>query len=142
MAENFKRFVDRDFAKQGETVSFADGYPLLLTTDASLQQFNHWLGEPIGMNRFRPNLVLSGSLPFAEDEWKTIRIGNIEFDVAKPCARCMVPSIDPETLEQNPQVLKTLAKYRKQGNGVNFGQNLIPRSFGKIEVGEAVKILD
>ena len=142
MADDFQRFVEKDFAQAGETVSFADGYPILLTTEASLQQFCQWLGEPIAMSRFRPNLVLSGALPFAEDQWKTIRVGGVEFDVVKPCSRCMVPSIDPETLEQNPLVLKTLAKHRTQGKGVNFGQNLIPKSFGEIEVGADVEVLD
>ena len=142
MADDCQRLVDPDFAGNAETVSFADGFPILLTTEASLHQFNQWLGETIGMNRFRPNLVLTGSLPFAEDEWKTIRIGEIEFDVAKPCARCVVPSIDPQTLEHNPKVLKTLAKYRQRGKGVLFGQNLIPKSFGKIDVGAVVEILN
>ncbi len=108
MPDDYQRFVDKKYASAGETVSFADGFPLLLTTEESLQQFNEWLGETITMTRFRPNIVLSGAAPFAEDQWKRIRVGEIEFEVAKPCSRCMVPSLDPETLEKNPRVLEIL----------------------------------
>ncbi len=141
MPEDSQRFVNKKYATAGETVSYADGYPLLLTTEESLNQFNQWLGESITMNRFRPNLVISGSPPFAEDKWKSIRVGEIEIAVAKPCARCMIPSLDPESLEENPKVLTTLAIHRKQGKGVNFGLNIIPQSQGVIKVGDVVEIL-
>jgi uncharacterized protein YcbX len=93
------------------------------------------------MNRFRPNVVVKGCEPFAEDTWNRIRIGDVELAVAKPCARCMVTTIDKETLAKSKEPLKTMASYRKQGNGVMFGQNAIPLNEGRLRLGVNVEIL-
>ena len=95
MAEDSHRYVDGVYASAGETVSFADGFPLLLISQASLDDLNSRLSQPVPMNRFRPNLVVEGCAAFAEDGWKRLRIGvqkgvqkgALEFSVAKPCSR-------------------------------------------------------
>jgi hypothetical protein len=93
------------------------------------------------MNRFRPNLVLRGSEPFAEDTWSRICIGEVEMAVVKPCARCVVTTIDKQSLEKSKEPLKTLATYRKQTGGVMFGQNVIPLNEGRLRLGMNVEIL-
>lgn len=147
MPETVQRLVDKDYAKLGETVSFADGFPLLLTTTPSLQQFNRWLRKNgantgVSMQRFRPNLVLDGCEAFAEDHWSVIKIGEILFDVVKPCARCAIPTINPETLEKEPAVFKTLKQHRGREGDVYFGQNLIPRGTGMLRMGDQVELLE
>jgi uncharacterized protein YcbX len=142
------RAVDPGYARSGDQVGFADGFPLLLISDASLTAFNAQLsiagaGAPtaIGSERFRANIVVAGSTPYAEDEWLKLRIGNIEFDVVKPCSRCVIPSIDPLTAERQPIISKTLARTRRRGDAVYFGQNLIHRGVGIIKVGDEVVVL-
>lgn len=123
-------------------VSFADAYPLLLISEASLTDLNQRLAEPIPMNRFRPNLVVSGCEAYAEDSWQQIRINGIIFDVVKPCERCIITTTDQVTAtRKGPEPLKTLATYRKVKNGVIFGQNLIHREQGEIQVGSSIEIL-
>lgn len=135
------RPVDPDYARSGDQVGFADGFPLLLIAEASLQAFNAELPMAIGSERFRPNIVIEGSAPYAEDEWRRLRIGNTEFDVVKPCSRCVIPSLDPLTAQRQPIVSKTLARTRRRGDAVYFGQNLIHRGFGSIAVGDSVTVL-
>lgn len=96
------------------------------------------------MLRFRPNLVIEGSAAFAEDGWKRIRIGTVEFRVVAPCSRCILTTLDPKTGERSAdrEPLMTLAKYRKQEGGVMFGQNLVPDGPGQLEVGLAVEVLE
>jgi uncharacterized protein YcbX len=132
-----------------DEVSFADGYPFLLTNEASLADLNSRLEEPIPMNRFRPNLVVSGFEPFAEDSWKKIKIGEQIFHVVKPCSRCVITTTDQETGERkSKEPLKTLAKFRSLfGDGeVFFGQNLVAdRSAGEkgfLRVGDSVEVLE
>ncbi len=135
------RPVDPTYARSEDEVGFADGFPLLLITEASLQAFNAELPAPIGSERFRPNIVLAGNAPYAEDEWRRLRIGTIEFDVAKPCSRCVIPSLDPATGERQPVVSKALARTRRRGDAVYFGQNLIHRGLGTIRVGDEAVVL-
>lgn len=147
MPESVQRLVDTDYARSGETVSFADGFPMLLATRPSLQQFNRWLNQngakaEITMQRFRPNLVLDGCEPFAEDGWSVIKIGDILFDVVKPCARCAIPTINPDTLEKEAVVFKTLKQHRGREGEVYFGQNLIPRGGGILRLGDKVELLE
>lgn len=123
-------------------VSFADGYPYLLTNQASLDDLNERLDMPISMDRFRANLVVSGSKAFAEDQWKRISIGKVEFMVVKPCARCQVTTIDQQTGRSSKEPLKTLASYRKQNGRVMFGMNLVALNSGQIEVDSPVSILE
>ncbi len=123
------RAVSPDYGQPGDEVSFADGYPLLLISQAALDALNARLERPVPMLRFRPNLVVAGTGPHAEDDWKRIRIGAIEFDVVKPCTRCVFTTVDYERGEFDPagEPLRTLARYRRTPQGVTFGQNLIPR---------------
>lgn len=125
MPDVSKRLVDTDFAPNGEIVSFADGYPFLVIGQASLDLLNQKLEAPIDMLRFRPNLVFSGGTPHIEDDWKKIQIGDIKFMGVKPCARCAVPNINPQTAEKENEPTQTLKKYRQNGTKILFGQNLL-----------------
>ena len=128
----------------GQRVSFADGYPLLLLTSASLADLNQRLPETQLMSQFRPNLVVSDTLPFAEDGWLRIRIGEVEFQVAKPCSRCVMTTLNAECGEYHParEPLATLATYRRGADGqIYFGQNLIPMNEGWLKVGDGVELL-
>ncbi|HLE91652.1 MAG TPA: MOSC domain-containing protein, partial [Anaerolineales bacterium] len=120
---------------------FADAYPILLTSEESLSDLNSRLEAPVPMNRFRPNIVVKGCEPFAEDTWKRIRIGNVELAVVKPCARCVVTTIDKETLEQGKEPLKTLGRYRRHELGAIFGQNVISLNEGSVRLGMNVEVL-
>jgi hypothetical protein len=93
------------------------------------------------MNRFRPNLVIDGCDAFAEDGWKRIRIGAMTFEVAKPCSRCVMPSIVQETAERDPYINRVLAGYRRVEGTVRFGQNLLYQQCGKLQIGDAVEVL-
>ena len=127
-------------------VSFADGFPLLLTSVGSLGELGRWLtqaGEQkVPMTRFRPSVVVAGAPPWAEDCWRRIRIGAVPFRVAKPCGRCVVTTTDQITGERGKQPLKMLGKRRRFGHELVFGQNLIPDSGGVIRIGDPVEILD
>lgn len=127
-----------------EKVGFADGFPLLLIGQASLDDLSRRVGRSLEMLRFRPNLVVEGSEPYAEDGWKRIRIGGIEFSVARGCSRCILTTIDPATGERSAdrEPLATLKTYREREGEVYFGQNLINRSGGVLEVGMEVEVLE
>lgn len=135
------RSVDPNYAQPEDQVGFADGFPLLLISQASLDDLNQRLESPISMERFRPNLVVSGCEPFAEDQWRRIRIGGIEFRVVKPCSRCSIPGVDPDTGERSKEPTRTLATYRQRDHQVYFGQNLLHDSTGQLEVGMPVEVL-
>lgn len=137
------RPVDPKYSTPGDEVSFADGFPLLLISQAALDHLNTKLHEPIPMLRFRPNLVVAGTQPHAEDDWKRIRIGGIEFDLVKPCMRCTIPTINIERGKFDPdgEPLRTLKTYRRTAKGVSFGQNLIPRGVGTLRIGDVVEVL-
>ncbi len=137
------RPVDPDYSQAGDEVSFADGYPLLLISRAALDALNEKLELPVTMSRFRPNLVVADTLPHAEDGWRSIRIGQVRFDVVKPCSRCVLTTVDPHRGEFDPagEPLRTLTGYRRSPGGVTFGQNLIPRGNGRIALGDEVEIL-
>lgn len=142
MPDTCRRLVDGLYAREGETVSFADGFPLLLISQASLDDLNSRLDNPVSMNRFRPNLVVSGCDSFAEDGWRRIRIGDVEFDVAKPCSRCVIPSIDQATAHRDGQINRVLASYRRVNGQVMFGQNLLYQCAGTLSLGDSVEVLD
>ncbi|WP_225846745.1 MOSC domain-containing protein [Streptomyces sp. HPF1205] len=138
-----RRPVDPDFALPGDTVSLADGFPLLLTTSASLASLNSLIAEgdraaegPLPMSRFRPNVVVEGTEAWAEDDWQRVRIGEVTFRVPKPCARCVVTTTDQETAERGKEPLRTLAKHRNFGTKLLFGQNMIPEGSGTLRVGD------
>ena len=139
------RQVDPSRSLSGDVVSFADAFPLLLIADASLHDLNARLRAPVSMARFRPNLTVSGSAAYAEDRWTRVRIGDVDFDVADTCDRCVMTTIDPHSGTRDPQrqPLKTLADYRRDPDkGIPFGVNLIPRGAGALRLGDPVQLLD
>lgn len=138
------RQVDTAYAQPGDKVGFADGFPLLLIGQGSLDDLSARVGRPLEMLRFRPNLVIEGAAPYAEDGWGRLRIGTVEFERVKPCSRCAIPTLDPHSGERSDdgEPLRTLASYRRDADGVYFGQNLIQRGTGVLEVGMPVTLLD
>ncbi len=169
MPETSERHVSPQFDTGGDIVSFADGYPLLLIGEASLKDLNDRLIEkyhdeeygehlPLPMNRFRPNVVVKGSKAFEEDGWAKVRIGETVFRVAKPCARCVMTTIDQSKGEfDGKEPLKTMASYRlgqqvhpgrfeslgQTATAVLFGENLIPENPGGIiKVGDQIEVLE
>lgn len=142
--ENRARQVDTGYAEPGDKVAFADGFPLLLIGQGSLDDLSARVGRPLEMLRFRPNLVIQGAEPYAEDRWKRIRIGELEFRVAKGCSRCILTTLDPYSGERSAdrEPLATLKTYREREGQVYFGQNLLPRGVGELRVGMAVEVLE
>ena len=142
IADGYKRLVNEKYAiHEDDHTGFADGYPILLISEESLQDLNSRLDTPLPMNRFRPNLVVKGCDPFAEDGWNQIQLGDVKLAVVKPCARCEVTTIDKVTLERSKEPLKTLGKYRKHELGAIFGQNVIPLNGGNLQLGMNVEVL-
>ncbi|MFJ6525430.1 MOSC domain-containing protein [Streptomyces longwoodensis] len=144
-----RRPVDPEFALPGETVSFADGYPLLVTTTASLDALNALIAQgdhaeegPLPMNRFRPSVVVTGTEPWAEDGWSRLTIGDVPFRIAKSCGRCVVTTTDQVTAARGTEPLRTLGRHRRVDGKLVFGQNLVPLSRGTIRVGDPVEVLD
>ncbi|MGW3632212.1 MOSC domain-containing protein [Streptomyces sp. NPDC005122] len=143
-----RRPLDPEYGRPGETVSFADGYPLLLTTLASLDALNSLIAQgdrspegPLPMNRFRPNVVVSGTTAWAEDDWTRVTIGEVAFRVARPCGRCVVTTTDQDTAERGREPLRTLGRHRRFGSRLVFGQNLVPESTGIVRVGDPVTVV-
>lgn len=143
MDASVSRVMTDSHSRPGDEVSFADAFPLLLISRAALDGLNARLAKPVSMLQFRPNFVVDGVSAHAEDGWKLIRIGGIEFDVAKACTRCVFTTVDPMRGERDPEgePLRTLISYRRTPDGVTFGQNLIPRSSGMVHVGDNVEVL-
>jgi len=145
-----RRQSNPEYAGPGVPMHFGDGYPLLLTTEASLAALNELIaaGEkadegPLPMVRFRPNLVVGGGAPWAEDGWLRLRVGEAEFRVVKGCDRCAIPTTDEETAVRRKEPTYTLAKHRRWDGAVWFGMNLVPVNPGTtIRVGDAVEVLD
>jgi uncharacterized protein len=139
-----QRQVDPEYGQPGDLVSFADAYPLLLANAASLDAVNDWLveigDEPVPMTRFRPNVVVAGAPARAEDDWlgRRLRIGGVTFRAVKPCARCVVTTIDQDTAERGRQPLRVLGQRRLARLGPLFGLNLVPDGVGRIAVGDPV----
>jgi uncharacterized protein YcbX len=136
--------------RDGDSVSFADGYPFLLTNTASLDELNQRLevaynghSQAVPMDRFRPNIVIEGDEPFAEDCWDIIQVGEVTFDLVKPCSRCVITTTNQLNGDRNSlqEPLKTLSTFRKVSQaGILFGENMIPRNLGLVKVGDRVKI--
>jgi uncharacterized protein YcbX len=122
-------------------VSFADGFGFLLISEASLEELNRRLEQPLPMNRFRPNLVVRGCEPFAEDGWGDLRLGDLELRVVKPCARCVTTTTDQDTAARGVEPLRTLATFRKRDGGVMFGQNVVHRGTGRLAVGMPLDVV-
>ncbi len=134
------RATDPTYSNPDDKVSFADGFPLLVISQASLDDLNERLEDPVEMTNFRPNIVIDDTEAFAEDHLKTLRIGDVEFAAVKPCSRCVLTTVDPETgiKNQKGEPLKTLSKYRRGEGGVIFGMNLIPKGIGEISLNNTV----
>ena len=143
MSDRHLRPLKRGRGRVSDRVSLADGSPVLLTATASLEDLNRRLPRPVPMINFRPNLVAETSTAFEEDEWQRIRVGSAELDVAWPCTRCVVTTIDAETARKDPagEPIRTLKTFRRAPEGVLFGQNLIPRRLSTVRVGDPIDIL-
>lgn len=140
MADDCLRSVSQEWSRPGDIVSFADGFPLLLIGTASLGDLNRRLRRPVTMANFRPNLVVQTEQAFVEDSWQRVRIGGIEFDVSKACARCVLTTVDPNSgmKSVDGEPLETLKTFRSFELGITFGQNLIPRGVGTLHRGDAL----
>lgn len=142
-ADDYFRQVSQEYApRESDQVGFADGYPFLFISEASLADLNSRLEIPLPMNRFRPNIIIADTEPYAEDTWKVVRIGDVLFDVVKPCARCAITTTDQQTAQRSKEPLRTLATYRQQVRGAMFGQNVIHRSKGCVRTGMTVEVLE
>ncbi len=141
MPDDHRRPVNPERARPGDVVSFADAYPFLLISEASLADLNGRLPTPITMTRFRPSIVVTGCSPFAEDGWAQLRIGAVGFRGVKRCDRCVVTTIDPETGVGGVEPLRTLATYRREDGKVWFGMNLIQDGLGALTVGDELTTL-
>ena len=142
MPDEASRPIDPEFAAPWREVSFTDGFPFLVISQASLDDLNQRLSAPLPMNRFRPNLVIAGTAPFAEDRWRRIRMGHLHLELVKPCARCVVTTTDQATAARGHEPLRTLATYRQVDGQVLFGQNAIHDATGRLAAGEAVEVLE
>ena len=144
-----ERFSSENYAGPETPVSFADGYPVLITNTASLNALNKHIiaagNDAVPMKRFRPNIVIEGEEAWTEDKWKQIKIGDVVLDLVKPCTRCVTTTIDQVSgIKQGKEPLRTLRARRLSKdpdiNGVLFGWNAVPRSLGRIGVGDKVSI--
>ncbi|WP_052537504.1 MOSC domain-containing protein [Gloeocapsa sp. PCC 73106] len=141
-----RKIESRDGVQPGDTVSFADGYPYLLTASASLAELNRRIPEfsKVDMTRFRPNIVITTQEPFVEGDWQLIQIGRVDFAVVKPCIRCVITTINQDTgaKDQFKEPLRTLSTFRQfTDTGILFGENMISRSQGIIKIGDQVQVL-
>ncbi|WP_339695124.1 MOSC N-terminal beta barrel domain-containing protein [uncultured Roseivirga sp.] len=143
MHDDSIRQADQRYAiNETDKVSFADGYPYLMISEESLAQLNGKLDEPMDMRRFRPSIVFKGGKPHEEDEIRRVFCNGIEMYGVKPCARCVMTTVNPDTSEKGKEPLKTLSTYRQTGNKILFGENFIATSKGELKVGYLLKVLE
>jgi len=136
------RYRQPDDQSPAPVVSFADGFPYLTASLESLAELNRRLDEPVEMNRFRPNIVIDGANgPHDEDTWAHFRVSELDFYSAKPCVRCVMTTIDPQTAQKGKEPLKTLATYRRVDSKILFGQNVMAGGEGVVRVGDAIEVL-
>lgn len=138
MPATTQRHIDEKYEVNHETVSFADAMPYLLIGQSSLNDLNEKLTDPVPMNRFRPNFVFAGGIAFEEDKWEMVKIGECTFKVTKPCARCVLTTVDQQTGQAGKEPLKTLSTYRLVNNKVLFGQNMIALTLGQVRIDDEV----
>ncbi|WP_024301242.1 MOSC domain-containing protein [Pseudogulbenkiania sp. MAI-1] len=138
------RHSQRQQKTNDQALSFADGYPYLLVNEGSLNELNGQLTQPVTTRHFRPNLVVSGPLPYEEDDWQVVRIGSVVFDVAKPCTRCTLTTVNPDTgtPSADGEPMATLIKTRQLPEGICFGVNLVPRNEGILQLGDSLEVLE
>lgn len=140
MPNSTARKTSINYFQQSKNVSFADGYPFLIIGEESLNFLNSKLVSPVMMKQFRPNIVFSGGKEHDEDNWKNIKIGSLNFSVVKPCARCVITTIDPVNSKKSKEPLATLSKYRNVNNKILFGQNALVHQEGIITIGDKIEI--
>jgi len=138
--EDKPRRVDENFSVSNEQVSLADAYPFLIIGQHSLDELNARLANPVPMNRFRPNFVFAGGEAHEEDTWRNFTIGLNQFIGVKPCSRCVLTTVDQVTAEKGDEPLRTLAAYRRSGNKIYFGQNLLAVDHHEVNVGDVISI--
>lgn len=138
--ENSPRPVDPKYKVNNEHVSLADAYPFLIIGQSSLDDLNSRLDEPVPMNRFRPTFVFTGGEPYEEDSWREFKIGDNKFVGVKPCARCVLTTVNQDTAQKGIEPLYTLSTYRKRETKVLFGQNLVARDHGVVNVGDKISV--
>ncbi len=143
-----RRPVDPRYGNPGETVTLADGFPILITTSASLTSLNALIEQgkcaveaPVTMERFRPSIVVDGTAPWAEDDWHRIQVGEVTLRIVKPCGRCVITTIDQQTAVRSREPLRTLGGHRHIDGRLVFGQNAIPENTGRLRVGNPVDVL-
>jgi len=141
MPEDSIRQVDPEHCRQVEHTRFTDGYPILLVSASAMTELNEKTGLNQDIRQFRPNIVVEETAAHAEDGWSEIKLGSIQFYIAKACERCVVTTIDPETSEAGPEPLRSLASYRKKNKKIYFGQNMIALGEGTIAIGDRLEIL-
>ena len=140
MPEESLRRVNPKYAKNDEKVGFSNSYPLMMIGQSSLDDLNTKLDVKVTMERFRPNLEFTGGSPFEEDDFSEFEIGHCYFKAVKPCPRCVVINVEPETGIRGTEPLKTLSSYRLSGNDINMGQNLLCFKEGTIEIGQPLTV--
>lgn len=141
MPDETRRKVDGHFALNDQVASFADAYPLLMIGQASLDDLNKRLPEPLPVSRFRPNIVFTGGQPYDEDTMEQARIKKIDLYGVKLCSRCVLTTIDQSTAVKSKEPLKTLSGYRMKNNKIYFGQNMLHTQKGLITVGDEMEII-
>lgn len=144
-----RRRLNPEFSRPGDHTAYADGYPVTLASEASLRRLNDWIvegalergeepPEPLPMERFRPNLVVDGDEPFAEDSWTGVRVGDVDFRIAKPTDRCVMTTIDLASLATGKEPIRTLSRHRQWDHRTWFAISLVPESSGTIRLGDPV----
>jgi uncharacterized protein YcbX len=141
MPETSRRQVDKSYALKDDITSFADGYPILMIGQSSLDDLNSRMQEALPINRFRPNIVFTGGRPFEEDSMEHFIVHGIHCYSIKPCARCVITTTDQETGITGKEPLKTLASYRRIKNEVYFGQNVLTEGNGFISIGDSIEVI-
>lgn len=141
MPDDAERPVNPRYAKPDDRTSLTDGYPLHIIGSGSMADLNDRLEQPVGVERFRPNIYVEGPPAFDEDSWAKVRIGGAVLRVVKPCPRCAITTVDPETGSRGREPLRTLSTYRKRKGGVMFGQNALHEGTGTLRVGDSVEVL-
>jgi len=142
MPDDSLRPTDPRYTTEGTITSFSDAYPILMIGQASLDDLNGRMAEPLPMDRFRPNVVFTGGEPFSEDTMKHISINGIDMYGVKLCARCVMTTVDQQSAKKGKEPLKTLARYRLKNNKIYFGQNLVQNGTGVLNVGDELQVLE
>lgn len=143
MPDDTFRPVDRVWVRDRRRVGFADGFPFLVVNQASLDELNTRLSQPVEMRRFRPNIVVAGATPWAEDAWSGLCCDSVRLDLVKPCSRCVVTTVEPDQGVKDPdqQPLRTLGQYRRLPGGVIFGMNAVHTGDGPLRVGQSLTLI-